>query len=265
MDQPFAKSTPISEKYRRLLEVVETKDSVAIVVNADPDALASAVALKRLLWRRVKFIGIYRINKIDRADNMAFIKLLNIRQQHLRQAKKSTITKWALVDSQPNHNEAFSSIPFDIIIDHHPISGELKAAFIDIKEEYGATSTIMGEYLKAAKIKVSPRLATALFYGIKADTDNFVRGVCSADIAAFHNLYDFTNMNIIKKIESSEMTIKSLAQIGDAIERLTIIKQIAFVHMGRVKNTDILVIIADFFMKLAEATGAFVRANMTES
>jgi len=254
VESPLAKSMTIAEKHRRLLQVVGTKDVLAILVDADPDALASAMALKRLFWRRVKKVEIYRINKVDRADNLAFIKLLNVRNQHIRRLKKSRITKWALVDSQPDHNEAFSGYPFDIIIDHHPISNGLAAGFIDIKEDYGANTTIMTEYLKAAKINPSPRLATALFYGIKSDTNNFVRNSASADMIAFRYLYEYANMNIIEKIESSEITTRTLSEIALAIQNLTVSKQTAIVHMGEVDNPDTLVIIADFFMKLAEAT-----------
>jgi hypothetical protein len=37
------------------------------LINADPDDMASAFALKRLFWRKVKRVDIIRINKIERA------------------------------------------------------------------------------------------------------------------------------------------------------------------------------------------------------
>jgi len=254
MDHPFAKSTPTTEKVKRLWQLVNPEDEVAVLINADPDSMASAMALKRLLWRRVKKVSIYHINPIRRADNLAFIRLLRIDQQPIRKLAPSRITKWAIVDSQPHHSEHFSGYPFDIIIDHHPVGSEVRAQFMDIKMEYGANSTIMTEYLRAAKIKPSPRLATALFYGIKTDTDNFVRESIANDINAFRYLYQFANMNIIKKIESSEMTRKTLASYQLAMDRVKIFHKTAFVYMGEVENPDVLVMLADFFMKLAEAT-----------
>jgi nanoRNase/pAp phosphatase (c-di-AMP/oligoRNAs hydrolase) len=147
---------------------------------------------------------------------------------------------------------------FDIIIDHHRAVPLSKASFVDIKENYGAASTIMTEYLRAAKIKPSPRLATALFYGIKTDTNNFVRESLPNDINAFRYLYQFANMQIIKKIESSEITHETLDSYRQAMERLTIVKDTAFVHLGEVDNPDVLVIIADFFLRLADATWSVV-------
>ena len=258
MDQPFPKSISYTEKCKRLLEVVFPEDTLAVLINADPDAMASALALKRFFWRKVKKTLIYHINIIKRTDNLALIKLLKIDQQHIRRLNSSEITKWAIVDSQPHHEESFNKYSFDIIIDHHPVVPGSSGQFVDIKEDYGANSTIMTEYLRAKKIKPSPRLATALFYGIKTDTDNFAGSSMHNDIEAFRYLYQYTNINIIKKIESSEITKKTLASFRAAIKNLMFLKDIAFIHMEKVDDPDILVIIADFFLKLGEASWCIV-------
>ena len=258
MDHPFPKSTSSAEKLKRLLELVSPDDTVAVIINADPDAMASALALKRIFWRKVKKTLVFHINVIKRADNLALVKLLKLDQEHVRNLNNSDITKWAIVDSQPHHNKQFSRYRFDIIIDHHPVDPDSTAPFLDIHEDYGATSTIMTEYLRAAKIKPSPKLATALFHGIKTDTENFARPSLPNDINAFRYLYQFANLNILKKIESSELTRKTLNSFRTAMENLTFFKDIAFIHMDRVNDPDILVLIADFFLKMAEATWCIV-------
>ncbi|MBI5584329.1 MAG: DHH family phosphoesterase [Deltaproteobacteria bacterium] len=258
LKQSFPKSATAAEKIRRLTEIIGPDDMLAILIQADPDAIGSALALKRLFWRKARKILIYHLNPIQRADNLALIKLLRIDMQPVRHLKPALVTKWAVVDSQPGHYPDFRDIPFDIVIDHHPCHEELQARFFDVRENLGATATIMTEYLKGAKISPSQKLATALFYGIKTDTDNFVRGAVFEDISAFWYLYQFINMNIVKKIESSEMTRKTLASYRLAMERLTFLKDIAYVHLGEVENPDVLVIIADFFIRLAEATWSIV-------
>jgi nanoRNase/pAp phosphatase (c-di-AMP/oligoRNAs hydrolase) len=258
MEHPFPKSTSSTEKCKRLFEVVSPEDTLAVIINADPDAMASALALKRFFWRKVKKTLIYHVNTIKRADNLALIKLLKIKQQHIRKLNSADITKFAILDSQPDHYEQLSKFNFDIIVDHHPLVPGSVGRFVDIKEDYGANSTIMTEYLRAAKIKPSPRLATALFYGIKTDTDNFARPTAPNDINAFRYLYPFANINMIKKIESSEMTRKSLNSLRMALENLVFVKDKAVIHMGKVNDPDILVIIADFFLKMAEATWCIV-------
>ncbi len=258
MEHPFAKSVSAAEKVKRLLNVVGPEDTLAVLINADPDAMASALALKRLFWRRAKKTLIYHINPIKRADNLAFVRLLKIDQQHIRNLDRGAITKWAILDSQPDHEEQFRKYRYDIIVDHHPLKPGYRALFVDVREEYGANATIMTEYLRAARIKPSPRLATALFYGIKTDTDNFVRQATTHDINAFRYLYQFVNINIVKKIEFSEITKKTLASIRVAMDNLTFVRDVALIHMGKVNDPDILVILADFFLKLGEASWCIV-------
>jgi nanoRNase/pAp phosphatase (c-di-AMP/oligoRNAs hydrolase) len=258
MMRAFPKSTPITERCKRLQDLLLPDDSLAIIINADPDAIASALALKRLYWHKVKKTLIFHINPIKRADNLALVKLLRIDLRPLTKLKQNQFTKTAMVDSQPHHNVLFEKYHFDVIIDHHPAGPLSEAPFVDIKEEYGAVSTLMTEYLRAAKIKPSPKLATALLYGIKTDTDNFARHATTQDINAFRYLYSFANINIIKKIESSELNRKTLQSIRRAIDNLRFHKDIAFIHMESISNPDDLVIITDFFLKMVEASWCIV-------
>lgn len=254
MNHSFPRSVSTSERIRRLREVVGSEDSLAIIIDPDPDAIASAMALRRIFWRRVRRTEIFHINPIRRPDNLAMVRLLRIELTRIEELERGLFTKWAVVDSQPSHHKEFAGINFDIIIDHHPISPGSSAKFVDVRDHYGATSTIMTEYLKAAKIRPSTRLSTALFYGIKTDTGDFVRASVVSDFNAFRRLYPFVNMNIIKKIESSEMSKDSIDAFRSALERVRFLKGIAYVHMGMVESPDLLVILADFFMRFEEAT-----------
>ncbi|MGD9331960.1 MAG: DHH family phosphoesterase [Desulfobacterales bacterium] len=258
MRKPFPKSMSFAEKYNRLMEVVDASDTLAILINADPDSMASAMALKRIFVKKAREVLVYRINTIKRADNLAFMKLLAVDHEHIRYLKRRTIDKWALVDSQPRHHEALMDQKYNIIIDHHPATDPLQADFLEIRDDFGANASLMTRYLKAGKIEPSKRLATALFYGIKTDTHNFVWATIPNDMEAFKYLYKFTNLRTLRKIESSEMTRDMLANYRLALERLVIRKDIAFVHMQRVSTPDILVMMADFFMKIAEIQWSIV-------
>jgi nanoRNase/pAp phosphatase (c-di-AMP/oligoRNAs hydrolase) len=245
-------------RYESLLDVIATDDVVCIPIVADPDAIASALALKRLLWRKVQKTLICRVNAIKRSDNLAMIRDLKITLPYFTKVDTSDVSKWVLVDAQPHHHKSLSNIDFTIIIDHHPPDPALKVPFKDIREDYGAVSSIMTEYLKAAGITPSVKLATALFYGIKTDTDNFTRTSTSADVIAFRYLYPHVNINVIKKIESSEINKKNLTDFRKAFEELQFVGDTAYIHMGVVQDTDALVILADFFLKMAEATWCMV-------
>jgi len=94
-NHPLPKSISFVEKLKRLREVVNPQDTLGILIDADPDAMVSALALRRLLWRKVKHVFIYRINHIKRADNLSFVALLRVEQEHIRYVKRSKITRWA--------------------------------------------------------------------------------------------------------------------------------------------------------------------------
>jgi len=240
------------DRLRELLKVFNSKDKVLITICADPDSLASAMALKRLLWHKVKEVTITHFNEIKRFDNLTMIKLLKIPLVKPRGLRAPDFTKTVLVDGQPNHSESFAALNYDVVIDHHPVSQQLHASFVDIRPQYGATATIMTEYLRAARIRPSKSLATALLFAIRVDTGNFESGVAEEDIKAFRYLFPYADLNLLRKIETADIGAEDLKYFRRALESKEIIKGKIFSHLGQVESPDNLVLVADFFMRLHE-------------
>ena len=227
------------------------------MIVADPDAIASAMAIRRLLWRKVISVTIAHVNIIERPDNLAMIRLLGVNLIHFDTIDKSAYNRIVIVDSQPSHHEAWTGLEPDVIIDHHPDTGA-KAAFADIRPQYGATATILTEYLRAARIKPAVKLATGLFHGIKTDTHNFARQAQSEDVRAFQFLFRHTNINLAWKIEHAELQIGFLKYFQVALKSMHLRKGRIFTHLGNVSNPDICVILADFFMRIDAVTWSIV-------
>ena len=109
--------------------------------------------------------------------------------------------RFAIIDSQPHHSPLFSEVEFSVIIDHHPLpENPYPAPFTEIRPDYGATSTIMTEYLYNAKIRMGRRLATALQYGIRTDTAMFGRNSAEVDLRAYPFLSRFADSNFLVRI-----------------------------------------------------------------
>ncbi len=222
-------------------------DEVLLIISADPDAIASAMAVKRLLSYRVSSVVIGYPNEIRRLNNITMVERLKIPIERLHTLPVTDYSKRILLDSQPPHKVCFGKLQFDAVIDHHPITEGWDAQFIDIRPQYGAVSSMMVEYLRAAGIKPSVALATALFYGIKVDTQNFEKSVQLADAISFRYLFPIANRNLVRKFELSELRRSELKYFKIALNEVRASKRRAYIHMGRVGSPDILVIIADFF------------------
>jgi len=235
------------ERLRSFLQIFKRDDRVLVVIVADPDAMASAKAVKRLLSRRVEEVTIAHNNEIKRVNNLAMRDFLKIPLQRLRGTKQDQYTKFVLIDSQPPHHPDLASISYNAVIDHHPVTDGWDAPFVDIRPEYGAVASMLTEYLKAAKIKPAVALATALFYGIKVDTQNFTKKTSPSDILCFQYLFKQINQQLLNKIETADIRRSELKYFKIALETMKTSKKRIYVHLGRVGNPDILVVVADFF------------------
>lgn len=245
------------ERLRRFREQFSGSDHVLILINADPDAIASAMAVSRLLWKKVAGTAIAHINVISRPDNLAMVRLLGVKLTHSDEVNPKQFERVVMVDSQPPHHEAFAGFNPQVVIDHHPETG-FKAAFADIRPKYGATASIMTEYLRAARIKPSVKLATGLYHAIKTDTNNFQRQALIEDIRAFQFLFRHANTHLARKIEQSELRLDYLEYYRLALDKMQLRKNRIYVHLGPVSHPDICVLIADFFMRVNSVTWSVV-------
>ncbi|MFZ5449451.1 MAG: DHH family phosphoesterase [Thermodesulfobacteriota bacterium] len=243
---------------QRLYQLFSHEDRLLILIDPDPDSLASGLALKRLLWHRLSNCVLAPIRPITRPQNQRMVQLLGIPLTPLQDLKIDDYNRKALVDGQPSHHELLGGQHYDVIIDHHPRLPETKGRLVDIRPEYGATSTILTEYLREARIKPSLKLATALYYGIKTDTANFERPAIEADVRAFHYLFGFTRRPLVRRLEFAEFNIPMLGYFQQALNRFRIRHNRLYAFLGPVNTPDILVILADFFLRAGEISWTIV-------
>lgn len=226
-----------------------------VLISADPDALASAMALKRIMLNVTKGLDIMRINKITRPDNLAMIRYLRIPVKLWTPEKAASYSRFAMVDSQPAHNPAFASLHLDFIVDHHPLTdleGYLaKNAYVRIQPGIGATSTMMTQFLQTMRIRPGPLLATALLFGIRTDTGSFERSGAEEDLRAYQWLSHHADINLLRRISRSEYLRSWLPYFSRAFRSLVDCKGGgAYAALNEIPSADLLVSIADFFTKV---------------
>ena len=213
--------------------------------DPDPDAIASAVALKALLGRNRTSAPLCTFGTITRPENVAMCRILDIDVEEIDAQAIGQFDRVAMVDVQPSFlEEQFERV--DLVIDHHPVEHPIRAEIRDVRPSYGATSTILVEYLRAVDVKISQRLATALLYGIKADTLGLERGGSRADLEAFTFLYMLANHNALRRIERPELSDTALDVLAHGLARRQIVRGVFFSHLGHVATPDQIPQFADF-------------------
>jgi nanoRNase/pAp phosphatase (c-di-AMP/oligoRNAs hydrolase) len=217
--------------------------------DPDPDAIASALALKALLGRSKAQATLGTFGAITRPENRAMLRVLDIDVEQIKPRAVGEYDMVAMVDTQPSFfEETFGEV--DLVIDHHPEETPARARLKDIRPAYGATSTILTEYLRAADVRVSQRLATALLYGISADTLHLERGATRADMEAFTFLHALANHSALRRIERPELPDAALDVLAAGLGRRKITDGVIFVHLGTVGYPELIAQFADLFLQV---------------
>jgi nanoRNase/pAp phosphatase (c-di-AMP/oligoRNAs hydrolase) len=261
------KNDRFHRRLKRLMEVCKEAKDVLIVIygNPDPDALASALALKKILATKKRTVTIGYTGAIGRPENAAMMTQLKIKALPLDEKKAARYDLIALVDSQPHFFTDFKLSRCDIVIDHHPIVRKHKVHFADIRPNYLSTSSIMTEYLKAADIALTRNLASALFYGIKTDMRHFMGEMTYGDIEAVKWLRQKADRYIVNQIEFSQFTGESLDYFSIALVRRRFINGVMFSHLGPVPFSDICVQVADFLIRVEKVAWALVTGIVADT
>ena len=240
-------------KLQGMLDLFSREDRWLILVNADPDAMASAMALRRIMSHRTGEVDIARINEVTRPDNLAMIRYTRLHMTAFTPGMEANYQRLAMVDSQPHHSPLFQELPFSILIDHHPLPERpAGVSYTDIRPEYGATCTLLAEYLYNLGIRPGKLLAAALQFGIKTDTASFTRKFCDQDLRAYQYLSRFADQPLLSRIIRSEFHRRWLPFFAKAFQNLHTAGTGQFAYVGKVENPDILVVIADFLTRVYE-------------
>lgn len=245
------------EELRRVVSGVK-RPVILIYGSPDPDSLASAWALLALMRGHSKTPHIRYSGELGRLENQAMIESLRIPAKPLTPCELATADLIALVDCQP---EFFGSLELprcDVVIDHHPRKSRRKYVFSDIRPKCLATSSILTEYLRTARINLSPRMATALLYGIQTDAEHLQRAPCAIDTVAMEFLAKRARMNLLRRIQYSSYSLQRLDYFAIALTKLRYASGILYSHMGPVTYPDICVQVADFLIRVKEAQWAVV-------
>lgn len=241
-----------------LLDWVRGRGRILMVVhdNPDPDCLASAMALRHLFFTKlgqesvIAFSGI-----IGRSENLVMARELEIPLTPCEIIDYEEFGVICMLDTQPGtgNNSLPPGTRVDLVIDHHPLREVTSSCrWLDVRDDYGVTATILYEYLLAQEVCISAKLATAIFYAIKADTQDLGREANRPDREAYLRLFPLTNKRLLYLITNPRQPIEYFRAIRQAIERARIYGNLIVANLEKVIFPEIVAEMADFLLKLDE-------------
>ncbi|WP_456487318.1 NAD-binding protein [Candidatus Alkanophaga liquidiphilum] len=252
------------KRMKRLIRTIKSigenrKYGIVVHDNPDPDAIASALALRYIMKENGICADILYGGIIGHQVNRAFVNLLGIEMRRIESDVLREYSKFALIDATvPGSNNSLpAGTKVSIIIDHHPASNGVDAEFYD-REELGATSTILTKYLRWLNLPVDKVLATALLYGIKTDTNGFKRNAHPEDFIAAAFLYPRVDRELLDQIETPPVSAETVNIIGKAIQNRKIRHSYLISNVGFIANRDALAQAADYLLNLEGVTVAIV-------
>jgi nanoRNase/pAp phosphatase (c-di-AMP/oligoRNAs hydrolase) len=217
--------------------------------DPDPDAMASALALRNVLRRTKQTAILGCLQGVTRPENQRMVKLLDIGMEVIKPEAVHDFDRVAMVDVQPHYFPGLIE-RVDLVIDHHPEQPGYNAVFKDIRPDYGSTSTILTEHLRAVDVNISERTATAMLYAIKSDTLFFNRQANRVDLEAFSYLYPLADATLVRKMEGAEITMERLEYVLRAQQHGRMEEQVFCAFLGATPREDFIPYVADFYLQL---------------
>jgi len=253
MAMDLARSREFSNQ---VIEWVRGKGRILIVAhdNPDPDSLAAAAALKHLFLQKTgQEATITYGGMIGRGENRAMARELEISTVHFDQVNLENYQVICMVDTQPGTGN--NSFPVDrtvhLVVDHHPQRDICHTCrWTDIRDHYGASATILLEYLLAQEVSFGTKLASILFYAIKSETQDLGRDWVKADRDAYLHLLPLANNRILYKITHPKVPRDYFLSYNRAIENSRVYGDVLVFNLYGVDNPDIVAEMADFLLRV---------------
>jgi len=252
----------------RLRQFAAGDEVVPILIHndPDPDAVSSALGVMKLLGNRPARTPIVTLDPMTRPENRRMAELLRISVTQVTHEELLRFGRVISVDTQPGGMQKDGQ-PRYAVIDHHPVEHDYTADVLDVRPQYGATATMLTEYLRAFDEKlVNTSLATALLFGIRTDTDSLMRGVTAADVEAYAWLQSRADAQLVRRFERPTYSRRTAEAFGVALSGAEFDDELMIAHLGELHDAEshVLADLADFCLTVENVTWVVAVAEVED-
>ncbi len=241
----------------RLLDDLRVPGKILVAThdNPDPDSLASALGLQALFGLclgRETVIGYGGM--VGRAENRALVETCHIPLVALDDIRYADFSTRVLVDAQPDtgNNSIPPDVTLDLVVDHHPLRENTpqRARWVDVRSDFGASATIVAQYLMTKNVEFSALLATAFLYALKSETQDLGIHANEVDRLVYLHLLPRVDARALFEITHPKVSREYFRILGRLVRQTQLYGKAAVLYVGRVSNPDLVAEMADQLMRL---------------
>jgi len=252
---------------RRLLRLLSVKRDILLTthLHPDPDALASGLALGRLLQSRLPESRITLSVKGDIGGgyNIGFLQQTELALAPWDEQALGRFDAIVLLDVQPLFK--LSPLPAGIapfaVIDHHPSRGRRPAcAFCDIRTDVGATSSIVFSYFMELGMEIPPDVAAALLFGIESDLAGAAGQPGDLDNIALSSLTLLADPRRLYKMRYAPLPRSIYEGFWEGLSNAVYYDSALITHLDEIHSAEVPAVIADFLVRFDQVQWVLVTA-----
>ncbi|MBN2290764.1 MAG: phosphoesterase, partial [Candidatus Glassbacteria bacterium] len=189
--------------------------------------------------------------EIGRAENRAMVRLLKLPLTPLGDLRWRKNSWFALVDTQPSARN--NSLPEGartlMVFDHHPVKRPQNCVFSHIRDDLGATSTLLLNYIQQAKLEIDWRLATAIAYALISETQDLGREARREDNQAYLSVIPKTRLPVLARMKYPLLPHDYYLTLSRALDNTYYYKNIIITRLGHIDTPDMVHQMADLFLR----------------
>jgi nanoRNase/pAp phosphatase (c-di-AMP/oligoRNAs hydrolase) len=254
-------------KARRLIKLLADKQRILITTHRhpDPDGLGSALALRALLSAKLPEteINISVSGRIGGGLNEAFIKYAKLNLVPWDDSKLSEYDAIILLDCQPCLDN--SPLPLEIkplaIIDHHGRVGRrAQFSFCDIRNDVGATGSIIFSYFMETETPITPQLAATLLYSIETDLAGAAGMPADLDNVALSSLTLLADTHRLYQMRYVDLPRAYFIACARGLTTAQCYETAIVSHLQSIESLEMPAVLADFLLRYENAHWVLVTA-----
>ena len=256
-------------KAKQLLRALADKKRILITTHehADPDALASCLALCKLLSQRLggAEVKVSIKGEMGGGLNEVFVKYTDLQPIPWDESALPSYDAILLVDTQPTF--ANQPLPANVtplaVIDHHRSrTRRPHCEFCDIRPDVGATSSIIFSYFMELEQKISPELSATLLFAIESDLAGAAGQPGELDNIALSTLTLTADARKLYKMRYVDLPQSFFVASAQALSNAVYYDNTLISHVETAMSPERPAVLADFLLRFDQVQSALVSGVM---